>query len=576
MEEELKPITDFDGKVYTIEQALQRHQGFLWSLANKYASSGKEYSLDKQDLLSIAKMGLVKAFKKFDSGAGVKFITYMSRCSENEVLMALRNGATATGKWGLARHRAKVFYEKFPEQKPSIDKIMEATGCDYNGAVKVIDFMLRRHGQSLDAEMSVHNGEDNVTFGDMVGKNADYTRIHLSEYFEVLDTRERQIVDLMLEDKDQKAIGKALGVSQSYISRLVGRIKFKMEKVQKGEIVMAKYSKADIEKAKDLLRAGKPVREVVKLTGMPQASVYYYNGQVELEKKKANATAKPQASKKDLPTPKAKAVTPDEVAQAKPVKQDETLREKHVIGIHNLKDNPVVNLPEIIENLKKQLTAAQNEAKSHKAELDNAQNIVLAQQERAKQDKVTIENMRDVQANLENLSHKLISEKDDYKKKLEASNAKVKELMVREQDVINERDEFEMKVGKLEPIIVKLTNAVADYDKRLKEGDGELRTRWEKAQAVIEKQFNELETANEAVLVADQCVAVRDETIAKLQAEIEELKKQPAQEPVEEYTIALPATDFEKVARELQEYANSLEAKIEDYRTIAKKAVNLL
>jgi len=550
MEEELKPITDFDGKVYTIEEALQRHNGFLWTVAKKYQASGKEYGLGTDDLNSIAKMGLVKAFKKFDSGAGVKFITYMSRCAENEVLMALRNGATATGKWGLARHRAKVFYEKFPEQQPTIEKIIEATGCDYNGAVKVIDYMVRRHGQSLDAEMSVHNGEDNITFGDMVGKNADYTRIHISEYFEVLDTRERQIVDLMMEDVQQHEIGKRLGVSQSYVSRLIGRIKFKMEKVQRGERVMKRqnndtqYKKAIIEEARNLLRSGLTISQVVKATGMPQASVYYYNGQVELEKKKANATAKPQAPKKDLPKPKA--VTPDEVAQAKPVKETETLREKHVIHAGKLKDNPIANLPAIIEDLRKQLTTAQNEAKSHKAELDNAQKIVLSYKEKEESRKKLIEKQGDHIVELKTNVNTLIAQELDSMKKL------------------NELEERHKKALKRE-------------DAKVKEA-ADLQVRWEKAQALIEKQFAELETANEAVLVADQRVEEAHAKIAKLEAKLEDYNKpcDLVEEKEPDLRVKYFKTDWERTARENGRIITELHHKVEELKAIAKKAVNLL
>jgi len=308
---------------------------------------------------------------------------------------------------------------------------------------------------------------------------------------------------------------------------------------------MAKYSKADIEKAKDLLRAGKPVREVVKLTGMPQASIRYYEGQIKLEKKKAN-TAKPQAPEKDLPKPKA--VTPDEVAQAKPVVKP--LREKEVVGAGKLKANAEVakSLPEVIEALKaecaKKVTTLSKEVESYKAELKSAQETVLAQQEEDAKRKQIIEKQGEHIVELKTQVNNLTDQAETDLKKLTNVNKKVKELMVREQDAINEKDKFEVKVGKLERL--------------------------------IKKQFKELDEVNEAVEVANQCVTVRDETIAKLQAEIEELKKQPAQEPVEEYTIALPSTDFEKVSRELQEYANSLETKIEDYRTIAKKAVNLL
>ncbi len=54
--------------------------------ARRYASAENR----KEDLLSIACVGLVKALNNFDPGRKAKLSTYASRCIENEILMYLR------------------------------------------------------------------------------------------------------------------------------------------------------------------------------------------------------------------------------------------------------------------------------------------------------------------------------------------------------------------------------------------------------------------------------------------------------------------------------------------------------
>ena len=45
---------------------------------------------DKEDIISIGTIGLIKAINTFDSSKGTKLATYAARCIENEILMHLR------------------------------------------------------------------------------------------------------------------------------------------------------------------------------------------------------------------------------------------------------------------------------------------------------------------------------------------------------------------------------------------------------------------------------------------------------------------------------------------------------
>lgn len=56
-------------------------------LVTKIANQFKNMSLDVDDLISIGKIGLIKALDSFDQNKGVKFSTFAFRCISNELLM---------------------------------------------------------------------------------------------------------------------------------------------------------------------------------------------------------------------------------------------------------------------------------------------------------------------------------------------------------------------------------------------------------------------------------------------------------------------------------------------------------
>lgn len=62
-------------------------------VADKFKNTGLEF----EDLEAIAYMGMVKAFNSYDPTKDIKFMTYGSRCMENEILMFLRKNKRHMG-----------------------------------------------------------------------------------------------------------------------------------------------------------------------------------------------------------------------------------------------------------------------------------------------------------------------------------------------------------------------------------------------------------------------------------------------------------------------------------------------
>ena len=155
-------------------------------LAKKYEGSG----VPSEDMVSIGTIGLIKAVNTFTPERSIKLATYASRCIGNEILMYLRKSSNR-------------------RQEASID---EPLNIDGDGNELLLSDVL--------------SSEENQV-GQRLEQDAE--RASLRRSVEQLSPRERQIMELrfgLLDgvERTQKEVADAIGISQSYISRLEKRI----------------------------------------------------------------------------------------------------------------------------------------------------------------------------------------------------------------------------------------------------------------------------------------------------------------------------------------------------------------
>ena len=190
----LQKLPTDDGTVRSI--LIERNLRLVVFIARKFESSG----VGLEDLISIGTIGLIKAVNTFDPEKKNKLATYASRCIENEMLMHLR-------------HTARIRYEI------SLDEPLRK---DWDGNELLLSDLL---------------GSD----PDIVNRGIEQEseKQTLLRAVEKLDPREKQIMELRFglnrqKEHTQKEVADALGISQSYISRLekriLHRLKTEMEK----------------------------------------------------------------------------------------------------------------------------------------------------------------------------------------------------------------------------------------------------------------------------------------------------------------------------------------------------------
>lgn len=155
-------------------------------IAKRFENTGANI----EELISIGTVGLMKAVTTFNSDKKIKLATYASRCIENEILMYIRKRA---GK----------------RKEISID---EPLNVDWDGNELLLSDVLGSEADTVSKGM----------------EDEEEKRILLLAVQE-LDPRERLIIDMRFglsgaKELTQKEVADALGISQSYISRLEKRI----------------------------------------------------------------------------------------------------------------------------------------------------------------------------------------------------------------------------------------------------------------------------------------------------------------------------------------------------------------
>lgn len=172
-------------------QLIEGNLRLVAHICKKFESTG----VDREDLISIGTIGLIKGISTFSADKGTRLATYSARCIENEILMHLRS---------IKNQRTEV-------------SLYDPVGTDKEGnEVSLIDIL----GSQLPS------AQEKV--------EADEERSLIREKIAVLTDQERFVVESRYglcggERLTQKEIAAKLGISRSYISRIekkaVGKLK---------------------------------------------------------------------------------------------------------------------------------------------------------------------------------------------------------------------------------------------------------------------------------------------------------------------------------------------------------------
>ncbi len=190
-EEEEKYLLEFKNGDNEARNKLILHNLRLVAHIVKKYENTKE---DRDDLLSIGILGLIKAVDSYNFECGNKLATYAARCIDNEILMQLRSNKN---KRNYCYLNSSIGNDKEGNEIQIIDVIKDNSS-------NVLDHII--HGESLDK---------------------------LNDALKQLNERELDIITRRYglnntTPETQKEIAKSLNISRSYISRIEKRALMKL------------------------------------------------------------------------------------------------------------------------------------------------------------------------------------------------------------------------------------------------------------------------------------------------------------------------------------------------------------
>lgn len=193
METFLKPLDQEEEKYY-LEKfkkgdkiagdiLVERNLRLVAHVSKKYICDDR----DREELISVGTIGLIKAINTFDGGKGNRLATYASKCIDNEILMMMRSDKK--------RNREISLYEP--------------VGTDRDGnEINLLDIIENNEKDMFDE----YAKKENIKW---LYKKLD----------EVLSKREKSIMVMRYglyggKEITQREVAKRLGISRSYVSRI--------------------------------------------------------------------------------------------------------------------------------------------------------------------------------------------------------------------------------------------------------------------------------------------------------------------------------------------------------------------
>ena len=215
------------------ELLVEENMGLVYSIVKRYVGRGYE----REDLVQIGAIGLLKAIDKFDNSFGVQFSTYAVPMIAGEIKRFLRDDGVIKISRSLKENamkgwRANEKLQKTLNREPTISEISQECGIAIRDLIEAFEAAAQ---PSSIYESVYSNVEKEINIIDTVkGEEIEekiINKVMINNILNSLKPRERQIIVLRyFKNKTQSEIAKLIGVSQVQISRIEKKVLSEMRK----------------------------------------------------------------------------------------------------------------------------------------------------------------------------------------------------------------------------------------------------------------------------------------------------------------------------------------------------------
>ena len=210
-------------------EIVERHRRLADGVARRYRSRG----LDDDDLRQTALVAMVRAVDRFEPDRGASFATFVGRTMEGELKRALRDRAwtvrpprAAQERYLEGRRREESLTHQLG-RAPTVAEVADAMDATVDDVLEAMEAAGARTSAPLtrtdDAGEELEAGS---IFGeDERGYAGVDEQLLVAGLLDHLDERSRTVIELRFFQRlGQDEIARQMGISQSYLSRLLRKI----------------------------------------------------------------------------------------------------------------------------------------------------------------------------------------------------------------------------------------------------------------------------------------------------------------------------------------------------------------
>lgn len=200
-------------------------------LVEKIALRFRDRGYDREEIVQVGVIGLIKAIDKFNSDYNTQFSTYAYPVIEGEIKRFLRDDGSIKVSRSLKEIAAAgKRAEENLRRKLGREPLMSEISAECNIAADELTEAFSAAAPMRSIYESVYDsGSGEIILGDTIADKPEEDRIinkvMVSQILAALNPRDRRIIEMRyFEDRPQREIAEEIGVSQVQVSRLEKKI----------------------------------------------------------------------------------------------------------------------------------------------------------------------------------------------------------------------------------------------------------------------------------------------------------------------------------------------------------------
>jgi RNA polymerase sigma-B factor len=218
------------------EELVRRHLPLVHSLARRYSYTSEPFD----DLVQVGSVGLLHALSRYDPKVGSSFRAFAAPTIIGELRRHFRDHAWSVHLPRSLQERTRLVQLAIGElsgslgRSPTISEVAERIGATSEQVVEAMEARFAYRVDSLDAPNDKRDEPDQWHTAGV--EDPGYTTAEqsatLSRALKALPPRELTLIRLRFEhDLSQSEIGRAMGISQMHVSRLLRRALARMQAI---------------------------------------------------------------------------------------------------------------------------------------------------------------------------------------------------------------------------------------------------------------------------------------------------------------------------------------------------------